>query len=71
MFTLKAITERCLNFGSEAVNMALTRLEEIEELKKKIAEMESIKYPGLLVLSVLNEYKKKLKELENLEKIEE
>ncbi len=51
--------------------MALTRLEEIEELKKKIAEMESIKYPGLLVLSVLNEYKKKLKELENLEKIEE
>jgi hypothetical protein len=41
--------------------MALIRQEGIERLKNKIAEMESIKYPGLLVLAALIEHKMKLK----------
>jgi len=44
--------------------------EEIAELKEKIAKLESIKYPGLLILSSLNSYRKKLEKLEALEGLE-
>ena len=50
--------------------MEKTIQEEIAELKEKIAKLESIKYPGLLILSSLNSYRKKLEKSEALEGLE-
>mgnify|MGYP001266347902 CR=1 FL=1 len=50
--------------------MNKTVQEEIAELKERIAEIESIKYPGLMVLSALDSHRKKLKKLEALEERE-
>ena len=50
--------------------MNKTRSEEIKELKKKIAEIESIKYKGFLTGMALDAHRRELKKLEKLEELE-